>query len=65
MSCDVTGFARRTQRPLSFERPLYSLFTRHLNLEKYGRNPGGGGGRAFPQILDGGVPRRFLNPNPI
>ena len=64
MSCDVTGFARRTQRPLSFERPLYSLFTRHLNLEKNGRNPEGGGG-VLPQILDGNVPRRFLNPNPI
>ena len=26
-------------------------------------DPGGGG--VLPQILDRGVPRRFLNPNPI
>ena len=27
-------------------------------------SPGGGGG-VLPQILDRGVPRRFVNPNPI
>ena len=26
---------------------------------------GGGGGGVLPKILDRGVPRRFLNPNPI
>ena len=26
--------------------------------------PGGGGGGVLPRILDRGVPRRFVNPNP-
>ena len=28
-------------------------------------NKGEPGGRVLPRILDRGVPRRFLNPNPI
>ena len=32
-------------------------------LTPFGVHPGGGG--VLPQILDRGVPRRFLNPNPI
>ena len=27
--------------------------------------PGGGGGGVLPRILDRGVARRFVNPNPI
>ena len=30
-----------------------------------GPGGGGGGGGVLPRILDRGVPRRFVNPNPI
>jgi len=38
-------------------KPLYQL------LDDVGPAPGGGG--VLPRILDRGVPRRFVNPNPI
>ena len=45
---------------LTFEKEVISI----LSL-LYLIGPGGGGGGVLPRILDGGVPRRFVNPNPI
>ena len=38
--------------------------SRHKFCEPITSEPGGEGG-VLPKILDRGVPRRFLNPNPI
>ena len=47
--------------PLADFQPLPVAKTNIFFINNRGFTPGG----VLPQILDRGVPRRFLNPNPI
>ena len=46
------------------KRYVLAFFKKKCETVQYSPGRGGGGG-VLPRILDRGVPRRFVNPNPI
>ena len=46
------------------EQPVFLHAPRRWGHETRDETPGGGGGGVLQRILDRGVPRRFVNPNP-